>query len=112
MVRQMITEYGMSEKYRNIALPSGDSSQQGSMLGLGKGLREYSEATQQYIDDETARIVNNEYQKVLDMLKENKHILEKVARILLDKEVVEGEEFKQLVDEESKENSSTLLLHP
>jgi len=107
MVRQMITEYGMSEKYRNIALPSGDSSQQGSMLGLGKGLREYSEATQQYIDDETARIVNNEYQKVLDMLKENKHILEKVARILLDKEVVEGEEFKQLVDEESKENSST-----
>ena len=59
MVRRMIMEFGMSEKYRNITLPSTAGQ------GLG-GSREYSEAAQEYIDNETAKIVNNRYQIVLE----------------------------------------------
>ncbi len=89
MVRRMITEFGMSEKYRNITLPSTTSQ------GLG-GAREYSEVAQEYIDSETARIINERYALVLERLKANKGLLEKITEVLLDKESIGGDEFKEL----------------
>ena len=89
MVRRMITEFGMSEKYRNITLPST------TKMGLG-GSREYSEAAQEYIDNETARVVNDRYQLVLEKLTKNRETLEHITGILLEKEVIDGEEFKTL----------------
>lgn len=89
MVRRMITEFGMSEKYRNITLPSTTSQ------GLG-GSREYSEAAQEYIDNETAKIVNERYAIVLEKLKTHKETLEKITALLLDKEVISGDEFHTL----------------
>jgi cell division protease FtsH len=89
LVRRMITEYGMSEKYRNITLPSTTSQ------GLG-GAREYSEVAQEYIDNETARVVNERYALVLEQLKANQGLLEKITEILLDKESIGGDEFKEL----------------
>jgi cell division protease FtsH len=89
MVRRMIMEFGMSERYRNITLPSTAGQ------GLG-GAREYSEAAQEYIDSETARIVNSRYQAVLEKLTKNRGILESITDILLEKEVIDGEQFKTL----------------
>ncbi len=97
LVRRMITEFGMSEKFRNISLPSGNAQDQ--MLGFPqRGMREYSEATQQYIDDETSNIVNSRYQLVLERLKEHKPLLEQIAALLLEQEVIDGEEFKHLIE--------------
>ncbi|MFA5467478.1 MAG: ATP-dependent zinc metalloprotease FtsH [Sphaerochaetaceae bacterium] len=89
LVRRMISEFGMSERYRNITLPSTTSQ------GLG-GSREYSEVAQEYIDSETARVVNERYGIVLTQLKTNRPILEKIAGVLLEKETLTGAEFKQL----------------
>ncbi len=89
MVRRMITEFGMSEKYRNITLPSTTSQ------GLG-GAREYSEVAQEYIDSETARVINERYALVLERLKANKGLLETITEVLLDKESIGGDEFKEL----------------
>jgi len=89
LVRRMITEFGMSERYRNITLPS--TTSQGFC-----GTREYSEVAQEYIDSETARIVNSRYQEVLAKLKANQELLEEITTILLEKEVIDGEEFKRL----------------
>ncbi len=89
IIRRMITEYGMSERYRNITLPSTTKQ------GLG-GAREYSEVAQEYIDSETARLVNDRYKIVLDKLKNNLSTLEKITSILLDKEVIDGDEFQTL----------------
>ncbi len=89
LVRRMITEFGMSEKYRNITLPSTTSQ------GLG-GSREYSEVAQEYIDGETARVINERYALVLERLKVNKGLLEKITEVLLDKESITGDEFKEL----------------
>ena len=89
MVRRMITEFGMSERYRNITLPSTTSQ------GLG-GAREYSEVAQEYIDSETARIVNERYKTVLEKLGKNREVLEKITAILLEKEVIDGDEFQTL----------------
>ena len=90
-VRQMITEYGMSEKYRNMTLPKTNSGIEGVAGG-----REYSEAAQEYIDNETERIIQSRYAHVLDNLRKNREALEKIAKALLDKEVLEGSEFEAL----------------
>ncbi len=91
LVRQMISEFGMSEKYRNITLPSTTKQ------GLG-GAREYSEKAQEYIDSETARIIAERYGIVLDNLKKNRDTIENITRILLEKEVIDGGEFRTLAD--------------
>ena len=89
LVRKMITKYGMSEKYRNITLPSTTNQ------GFG-GSREYSEEAQQYIDSETARIVNERYRLVLEHLRKNRDLLETIAQKLLVDEVIDGDTFKTL----------------
>ena len=61
--------------------------------------------TQEYIDNETERIIQSRYEHVLANLKTNKDALEKIARVLLEKEVIEEAEFKQLADDNTgKEN--------
>ena len=90
-VRQMITEYGMSERYRNMTLPKANSGIDGV-----SGAKEYSEKAQEYIDSETARILNERYAAVKGNLEKNKDALEHIAKALLEKEVLEGDEFEAL----------------
>lgn len=92
-VRQMITEYGMSEKYRNMTLPKTQSGIEGV-----NGGREYSEAAQEYIDSETERILSDRYSKVVENLRKNRDALETIATLLLEKEVIEGDEFAALAE--------------
>ncbi|MCX7948701.1 MAG: ATP-dependent zinc metalloprotease FtsH [Treponemataceae bacterium] len=97
IARRMITDYGMSPRFRNVALTQrGASMLQGS---LSEPLlhREYSESTQQYIDEEIARIVNERYAAVKGLLAEKRPLLEKIAEHLLEKETLEEQEFKELV---------------
>ncbi len=95
MVRKMITEFGMSERYRNITLPSVQSG----IAGL-PGSREYSEQAQQYIDSETARVVNARYAIVKEHLEKNRNALEKITQVLLKKEAIEGDEFESIAKSE------------
>ena len=81
----------MSDKFRNITLPKTNSGIDGV-----SGTREYSEATQEYIDNETERMINERYNAVLENLKKNRSALENIATALLDKEVLEGDEFEAL----------------
>ncbi|MDY0287517.1 MAG: ATP-dependent zinc metalloprotease FtsH [Sphaerochaeta sp.] len=95
LVRRMIQEFGMSEKYRNITLPITQSG----IAGVG-GSRAFSEKAQEYIDSETARIVNDRYAIVLNNLKKNKKALEAVTKLLLENEVIGGTEFEALAKSE------------
>ena len=69
---------------------------------MQSGHREYAESTQTYIDDEITRMVNERYDRVIELLKEKKHILEKVTQELLKREVLNTETFEELVDESLK----------
>ena len=95
MAKRMITDYGMSEKFANVRLPY---RQESPLLGQAGHVvnREYSESTQQYIDEETARIIAERYQTVLHLLREQRPALESVAARLLETEVVEAAEFAEL----------------
>ena len=61
------------------------------------GQREYSESTQQYIDEEITRIIKGRYEKVKALLEENKGAVDKVATRLLKVETLGEEEFKTLL---------------
>ncbi|MBI9096130.1 MAG: ATP-dependent zinc metalloprotease FtsH [Sphaerochaeta sp.] len=95
LVRRMIQEFGMSERYRNITLPTAQSG----IAGIG-GSRAFSEKAQEYIDSETARIVNERYAIVLNNLEKNKKALETITKQLLENEVIGGTEFEALAKSE------------
>jgi cell division protease FtsH len=59
--------------------------------------REYAESTQQYVDEEIARVVDQEYGKTKEILKNRRDILDQVAAALLEKETLDEKEFKALL---------------
>jgi hypothetical protein len=61
--------------------------------------RDYSEETAREIDNEIRRIIEDSYKQVKDTLSERRNLLEQIAGILLEKEVIEGEELRRIVRE-------------
>ena len=98
IVRRMITDYGMSERFKNVAL-----SQHGAGYG-GPGdpklVRDYAESTQQYIDEEIARIIDSRYSDVLKLLSGKQELLQYIAARLLEKEIIEHDEFNEILSAE------------
>jgi cell division protease FtsH len=95
IARRMITDYGMSERFRNVALTSrgaGMAAQQEPVFQ-----REYAESTQQYVDEEIARTVEQEYLKSAEILRRNRAVLDNVAAVLLEKETIDAKEFNALI---------------
>ena len=99
IVRGMITEHGMSDRFKNVAL-----TKRGAGYGAGDPqlVREYAETTQQYIDEEIARIIDERYTIVVNRLKEKKTLLEYIAQRLLEKETIEKAEFEEIISAESR----------
>ncbi len=102
IVRRMITEFGMSEKFHNVYLPRGGG---GTYLDseISLSSREYSESTQQYIDEETARLMNERYEYVIEFLQKNRSKMDTVTDHLLEHEVLSRAEFIELLGEEPEE---------
>jgi cell division protease FtsH len=96
-IRRMITDYGMSERFKNMTL---GKSGQGYNSGEPQLVREYSETTQQYIDEEISRMMSERYKAVLELLKKHKELLEYIAKRLLEKETMDGKEFEEIVKAE------------
>ena len=97
IARSMVTKYGMSEKLGAIMY----GSDQGEVF-LGRDLaqsKDYSEETAKLIDEETKRIVDTAYEKAKNLLTEHIDKLHAVAKVLLEKEKIDGEEFDQIFAE-------------
>ncbi len=97
IARSMVKEYGMSEKVGQVYFAREKRSQFLEVPGM-EARGEYSEATAQMIDNEVREIINNQYSKALDILKEKKDILVKGAELLLEKEKIDGEQLKALMN--------------
>jgi cell division protease FtsH len=96
IARKMISDYGMSGKFRNVVLPF----QRSATFLTGEtvpGPREYSEATQQYIDEEITRIIGERYDRAVAFIASKKDTVERIAKRLLEVETVGEEEFKSLL---------------
>jgi cell division protease FtsH len=95
IARRMVIEYGMSAKFGLLAF----ESKRGPMF-LDGGYtppKEYSEETAREIDQEVSRITQETHVRVRDILTKRRDDLERLARRLLEKEVVEGEELRALL---------------
>ena len=91
IARSMVTKYGMSERIGALMLGSGQEE-----VFLGRDFaqaKEYSEETAAIIDEETKKIVDAGYNRAKQILTDNVDKLHAVAKVLLEKEKIEGEEF-------------------
>jgi cell division protease FtsH len=93
--RQMVTRYGMSDRLGPVAL----GRQQGNMF-LGRDImaeRDFSEETAAAIDEEVRKLVDTAYERAKDVLVNNRHILDQLSEILVEKETVDAEELQELL---------------
>jgi cell division protease FtsH len=97
IARKMITDYGMSDRFRNVALTSRGMNMTGQERQEPSFQREYAESTQQYVDEEIARIIDVEYDRARKILEEKRGILESIAAALLERETLDEKEFKALM---------------
>jgi len=105
IARSMVREYGMSEKLG----PMTFERERRPMFLEGimpQGTKDYSEATAQEIDQEVADLMNRAHQRAKEVLEAQRPILEKAAKILLEKEVLEGEELREILNSTTPEKST------
>ncbi len=101
IVRRMLTEFGMSDKFPNVYLPAGRPATAMSPETMSM-YREYSESTQQYVDEETARIIAERFERVIAVLETKRIELDEITEKLLVDEVIGAQDFVQIVGRNSR----------
>ncbi len=94
MARMMVTQYGMSEQ---LGLVTFEHARSSFLSVPGYTQRNYSERTAQTIDDEVHRILADGHVRVRETLTQRRETLEALAKLLLEKEVVDREALNKLL---------------
>ena len=94
LARNMITMYGMSDKFGMAGL----ESIQNKYLD-GRSVSNCSEETKTAIDNEVIRVLKERYDKATEILKNNRDALDKIAECLINEETITGERFMEIFDE-------------
>lgn len=97
LAERMVTTYGMSKILGPLAY---DKGQQNQFLGDGMMMnprRMVSDETAKAIDAEVKEIVENAHQKALAILKQNRDLLETIAKQILEVEVIEGDKLQEFL---------------
>ncbi len=112
IARAMVTMYGMSEKFGMMCLATIESQYLDGRAGLICG-----EDTAGQIDKEVLAIINGCYDKAMNLLVENRDILDKISDYLYEKETITGKEFMKMYrelkglpeEEEKKEGEASVV---
>ena len=96
IARAMVTEYGMSEALGTVNY---DGHRRGMFLdpGFAPERGNYAEATAQRIDGEIKRIIDDAHETALRVLRERRDVLDELSTRLLEREVIEGDELRELL---------------
>ncbi|MCE1194988.1 ATP-dependent zinc metalloprotease FtsH [bacterium] len=97
IARRMIVDFGMSERFRHVALTKKGQAFGGAQAPEPFMAREYSEDTQKYVDEEIARIIAARYDGVVALLSSRRGLIDRIANRLLEQEVIEEAEFQSIV---------------
>ncbi|HKP95178.1 MAG TPA: ATP-dependent zinc metalloprotease FtsH, partial [Fibrobacteria bacterium] len=101
IARQMVMDHGMNEKFRNVVLRNPKTGPFGGPVPETLGPREYSERTQQYLDERIAAIMRERYARALGLLRGKEALLVRAARKLIEKETLTEKEFRELMKEDA-----------
>jgi cell division protease FtsH len=94
LARDMVTKYGMSDKFGPIVF---DSMGGRAMFGGSVEGGEQSEVVAAEIDDEVKKIITNAHQKASDIITKHKVALEAIASELVEKETIERDDFEKIL---------------
>ena len=104
LARNMITQYGMSEKFGMAGL----ESIQNKYLD-GRNVSNCSEETKTDIDKEVVRVLKECHEKAFNILKENRDALDEIAEFLINKETITGDQCMEIFNrvKSGRENSDS-----
>ena len=88
ILRSMITQYGMSDKFGMVGLESVENRYLD-----GRAVLNCADETAAKIDEEVARLMKEFYDRAVNIIKENREVLDKIAEYLIEKETITGKEF-------------------
>jgi cell division protease FtsH len=91
----MVTRFGMSDRLGPVAL-----GRQNGNVFMGRDIasdRDFSNETAAAIDEEVRNYVDQAYSRAKKVLIENRHILDKLADMLIEKETVEADELQDVL---------------
>ena len=105
IAKSMVKEYGMSEK---LGLMTFEKERKPLFLNFepSSASKDYSEKTAREIDDEIRKIIDQSYITVKKVLTEKREILERVAQTLLEKESIDGEALRTILQEYTGEHEN------
>lgn len=95
LTRRMVMQYGMSDLGPISYNGKGEEFMVARQLGYSAPL--YSDEMAAKIDREVEKIVDSCFDKAKEIIKENREIMDKVAKILLEKETIYEDEFRTLI---------------
>ena len=96
IARRMVTQFGMSEKVGLMAVGEGDHE-----VFLGRELsqrRDVSEHTSQLVDQEIKRLLDEAHDRARGLIEVNQDLLKRIAQSLLDRETLDREEIRLIVE--------------
>ena len=105
MARAMVTRYGMSSQFGMVALETVNNQYLGGDTSMV-----CSPETARLVDEEVVAIVRQQYDKAMQILKDNAAKLNEIAAYLLERETITGEEFMEILKagkENAEEESET-----
>ena len=94
IARSMVTRYGMSKKFGLIGLETVESQYLD-----GRSALNCADNTASEIDTEVMQILKDAYEEALQMLRENRDVMDKIAAYLIEKETITGKEFMRIFRE-------------
>ncbi len=92
MARAMVTRYGMSSQFGMVALETVNNQYLGGDTSMV-----CSPETARLVDEEVVAIVKQQYDKAMQILKDNAAKLNEIAAYLLERETITGEEFMEIL---------------
>ena len=94
ILRSMITQYGMSDRFGMVGLESIENRYLD-----GRAVLNCADETAAKIDEEVARRMKEFYERAVSIIKENRDVLDKIAEYLIEKETITGKEFIKMYRE-------------
>ena len=93
LARAMVTRYGMSGQFGMVALETVNNQYLGGDTSMA-----CAPETARMVDQEVIRIVKEQYDKAMGILKENAGKLNEISAYLLERETISGEEFMEILE--------------
>ena len=95
IARNMITRYGMSKRFGLVGLATVESQYLEGRTALN-----CSDETAAAIDEEVVTMIKESYDQALQMLRENRDLMDKLAAFLIERETITGKEFMEIFRKE------------